>query len=205
MVILPPLFLSIVSIVLNTPLVRSPPTVTPWVALIVIFPASPLPRILVLIIPAFSKFRVGVVIVISPLFPSPVLNTPLDMSPRTFTPWVALITTFPALPLPLVLVLIIPAFSRVKVEVSIVIPPPFPSPVRVTPLDNRAFSRTFTPWVALIAIFPASPLPLVKALIIPVFSIVKVEVSIVIPPLFPSPVRVTPLDRNPPTVTPWLA
>ena len=83
---------------------------------------------------------------ISPLFPSPVLNTPLDRSPRTFTPWVALIVIFPASPLPRILVLIIPAFSRVKVEVSIVIPPPFPSPVSVTPLDRNP--PTVTPWLA---------------------------------------------------------
>ena len=121
---------------------------------------------------------------ISPLFPSPVLNTPLDSPPPIVTPWVALIVIFPASPLPRILVLIIPAFSRVKVEVSIVIPPLFPTPVSFTPLVRNP--PIVTPWVALIATFPALPLPLVSALIKLPFSRVKVEVSIVMLPPFPS-------------------
>ncbi|MFM6606159.1 MAG: hypothetical protein ACKPH3_19155 [Dolichospermum sp.] len=58
---------------------------------------------------------------IPPLCPSPVAVTSLVSPPPTFTPWVALIAIFPALPLPPVLALIKPPFSRVKVAVSIVI------------------------------------------------------------------------------------
>ena len=162
------------------------PTVTPWVALIATLPALPLPLVSALIKPPFSRVKVAVSIVIPPLFPCAVPFTSLDSHPRTLTPWVALIATLPALPLPLVSALIKLPFSRVKVAVSIVIPPLFPCAVSFTSLDSTAFSPTVTPWLALIATFPALPLPLVSALIKLPFSRVKFAVSIVTLPPFPS-------------------
>ena len=113
------------------------------------------------------------------------LIEPLDRNPRTFTPWVALIAIFPALPLPLVMAIIKPPFSRVKLAVSIVTLPAFPSleAVKTLVLIVPPFFKVKDELWILIS--PAFPLPN-SSTILAITALSRVTCSILLISIFPA-------------------
>ena len=126
----------------------SPSTTTDSASVIVIFPPSPIPSLLLEIKPPFVTSNESVVISIFPAFSSPVcencenkmldtlLESPSLFSPSTITDSASVIVIFPPSPIPNVSVEIKPPFVSSNEFVLIAISPAFPSAFSSIVLEN---------------------------------------------------------------------